>query len=191
MPKVPRPLTKSPSLLGVLAASVPPVPNRAGKPELGRAEAIRGRGARSSTGVNDSPPRLAPWAPRRSDASRIPRFFVCKVAVFTATEARGAKVAAAPLPFIVNVTDLAPGSGSALDAVTVLKPRADPRVRVVLDVAALFGPLVGLGWGEKLSPDALLVQLTVPQGGGITIPSELQSIDTTKGLATAVLLEAL
>jgi len=61
----------------------------------------------------------------------------------------------------------------------------------VLDVAALFGPLVRLGCGEKLSPDALLVQLTVPQGGGITIPSELQSIDTTKGLATAVLLEAL
>jgi hypothetical protein len=115
---------------------------------------------------------------------------VCKVAVFTATAARGAKVAAAPLPFIVNVTDLAPGSGSALDAVTVLTPRADPRVRVVLDVAALFGPLVGLGCGEKLSPDALLVQLTVPHGGGNTIPSELQSIDTTKGLATAVLLEA-
>jgi hypothetical protein len=116
---------------------------------------------------------------------------VCKVAVFTATAARGAKVAAAPLPFIVNVTDLAPGSGSALDAVTVLTPRADPRVRVVLDVAALFGPLVGLGCGEKLSPDALLVQLTVPHGGGIMNPgTELQSIDTTKGFATTLLLGA-
>ena len=112
--------------------------------------------------------------------------------MFTATAARGAKVAAAPLPLIVKVTDLEPGSDSPLVAVTVLAPRADPRVTTVLDVAAVFGPFVRLVFGEKLSPGALLVQVTVPQGGGIMNPGTvLQSIDTTKGLATAVLLEAL
>jgi len=91
----------------------------------------------------------------------------------------------------VNVTELEPGSDSPLVAVTVLAPRADPRVRIVLDVAALLDPLVRLTCGEKLSPGALLVQVTVPQGGGIMNPgTELQSIDTTNGLATAVLLEA-
>jgi len=65
-----------------------------------------------------------------------------------------------PVPLIVKVTDADPGRGRALLAVTVLGPGVDPRMRTVLDVAAKFDPLVGLGVEEKLSPGALLVQLT-------------------------------
>jgi len=88
---------------------------------------------------------------------------------------------AAVLPFTVNVTDVTP-SGNAVVAVTVLAPGVDPRVRTVLDAAAAVVPVVGLGCGEKLSPGTLLVQLTVPQGAGITgADTAVQLIDTTRG----------
>jgi hypothetical protein len=90
-------------------------------------------------------------------------------------------VACVLLPFTVNVTDVTP-SGNAVVAVTVLAPGVDPRVRTVLDVAAAVVPVVGLGCGEKLSPGTLLVQLTVPQGAGITgADTAVQLIDTTRG----------
>jgi hypothetical protein len=81
----------------------------------------------------------------------------------------------------VNVTEPA----TALVAVTVLGPGVDPRMRTVLAVAAVVdGPTVWLTGGEKLSPGALLVQLTEPQGPGMTT-SGLQLTDTTKVLPFA------
>jgi len=58
-------------------------------------------------------------------------------------------------------------------------------MRVVLAVAAVGDPLVGLTDGEKLSPATLLVQPTEPQGPGNTSPNELQFTDTTRVLPFA------
>jgi len=63
-------------------------------------------------------------------------------------------------------------------------------MRTVLDVAALgSSPIVWLGVEEKLSPGALLVQLTRPQGKGSTVPNAMQLICTTKGSASRLPVE--
>src|SRR5262252_1212322 len=88
------------------------------------------------------------------------------------------------LPVTVNVTEPPPGKGSPVDAVTVRGPGVGPRMRVVLAVAPVIGPLVGLTGGEKVSPGTLLVQPTVPQGPGATL-IPLQLTETAKVLPFA------
>jgi len=87
-------------------------------------------------------------------------------------------------PFIVKVTD----ADGPLVAVTVLGPGVDPKVSTVLAVPVGNDPIVTLMGGAKVSPVALLVQTTVPHGPGMG-ESPVQSINTTRGLPSAVLAD--
>ena len=92
---------------------------------------------------------------------------------------------------LVSPVKVAEGEpGSPLVAVTVLAPGVDPRVSTVLAVPVGKTPTVELRGGAKVSPVALLVQATVPHGAGMG-ENAAQLIDTTRGLASAVLADPL